>query len=118
MDKAARGAYIQPRRRRMRPWAVPAALPLDRTTIAAQAALQLDGAVGIIVPHFFRPSRMQVGSGPGDRSRGGETRGQDTPRLIAQLFDIVDCKEGMRGRRSPGAGFGWLPFRLRCNRVS
>ena len=42
---------------------------------------------------------------PDDRSRG--LWGALARRVMARLFDIVDRKEGIRGRRSPG-GQLWL----------
>ena len=117
MDKAWPGAYIHLRRRHGRFRALLAALPIDRTTIAALVALQFGGAVGMIVSHFFPPSRIEVEREAGNRFQG--VTGALARRLTAQLFDIVDCKEGMRGRRSPGAGLRPVANqRLWCERVS
>jgi hypothetical protein len=45
------------------------------------------------------------GGGTGIREAGSGASGGQAHRLNARLFDIVGCMEGMRGRRSPGAGF-------------
>ena len=66
-------------------------------------ALQNFGAMDIIpAPVSPGPRRTRGTSGRLVRSNG--TGGGSDPLLCAPLFDIVDWKEGMRGRRSPDAG--------------
>ena len=82
----------------------------SRRNCHARLALQGRIVVDIIAAPFRRRSAC-AGHTKTDMTGLRARTGVVTGRFRAPLFDIVDQKEGMRGRRSPGDGIVWCQIR-------
>ena len=107
MDRVSARSYIDARRR---PGAAGFVGIFMRSRRNCHARLALQGRIVVdIIAAPFRRRSACAGHTKTDMTGLRARTGVVTGRFRAPLFDIVDQKEGMRGRRSPGDGTVLVP---------